>query len=210
MPRMFTGAVAVIAAWSLAATASAQGNESRISAARDSIITDRTLGISFVRIGSLTSHQVNNYEMLLQSAEGTIKRASVKVSVSGKRLVDLSGSFGGMLDLDDPAAKSLLKDRVRVDSVAVGDLCFRREYWAVYAGMGAWEGVINCLALVGSQYYALSMSADLPAGKPGEIANGIKSNAEFLQLRVVDALSDSREPVVQQFNALLSSVRLSR
>lgn len=121
----------------------------------------------------------------------------------------MSGSYGGTVYLDTPMAMSVSENLVKVDSVQTDGLWFRREYWAVYAGMGAWEGVINCTAFLNGQYYVLSLHADIELGKPGEVADGKSVSAEQLRARVADVLSDGREPAVRAFNDLLSSFHVT-
>ncbi len=173
------------------------------------MMTDQTLGISFLKIGQATGQDENGYRMYLQSASGTIRQAMAQVSVSQRVVVDLSGSYGGKLYLDDPKAKALLKNRMKVDTVNIGGLSFRREFWAVYAGMGAWEGVINCYAIHNRRYYVLSLNANIILGKPGEVVDGGKISAELLRTRLADILNDNREPVIQKFNDFLSAFQVS-
>jgi hypothetical protein len=173
-------------------------------------MTDKTLGISFLRIGEAARQIENGYSMSLQSTGGRIKLATAGVSVSRRRFVDLSGSYGGRLFLDELKAEAFLKNRVKVDTIIIDGFRFRREFWAVYAGMGAWEGVINCYAFHNRRYYSLSLNADLTLGKPGEVVEGGRMSAELLRSRLVDILNDSREPVIQQFNNFLSSFQVSK
>jgi hypothetical protein len=173
------------------------------------MMTDQTLGISFLRLGQAARQNENGYRMYLQSASGKIRQAMAQVSVSQRVVVDLPGSYGGMMYLDEPKAKALLKNRVNVDSVTIGGLQFRREFWAVYAGMGAWEGVINCYAFHNGQYYVLSLNAQLTLGKPGEVIDGKRINAEHLRTRLAGILNDNREPVIQRFNDFLSAFQVS-
>lgn len=209
MPRMFSYAVTIIVACAFTTSGLAQVDKSRSSVPRDSMISDQTLGISFLRIGTETIHGGNGYRMLLQSSEGTIRRATAGVKISSRRFVDLSGSYGGEVYLDDLKTRSLLKNRVKVDSINLGGLWYSREFWAVYAGMGAWEGVINCYAFHNRQYYVCSLNADLMIGKPGEVVDGGRMSAEVLRERVMDILNDSREPIIHKFNDFLSSVQVS-
>jgi hypothetical protein len=210
MPRFFLCAATFLLCWTLPTSVVAQVDQARPSALRDSVMVDQTLGISFLRIGNATRHDANGYSMSLQNPGGKIRVATAAILVSSERVVDLSGSYGGKLYLDKPMAKALLTNRVKVDSVSISGLWFRREFWAVYAGMGAWEGVTNCYAFLNGQYYVLSLSAELTLGKPGEIVDGEGTSAELLRGRVVDILSDGREPVVQKFNDLLVSFQVSR
>lgn len=136
MPRLFVCAVTILLSWTSTISVLAQVDKTRSPASQDSVMTDKTLGVSFLRIGSAIRHEGTGYSMSLQEPGGKIGLAIAGVSVSSRPVVDLSGSYGGKLYLDDPKAKSLLKNRVKVDTVNVGGLLFRREFWAVYAGMG--------------------------------------------------------------------------
>ena len=200
-------AATALLAWASASVSVAQ-NQFAEAALADSIVGDQALGVSFLRVGDVKKHGENGYAMSLQSLDGRIKQATAGVSISPSRAVDLSGSYGGTVNPDDPAAASLLKNRVKVDTVTAGGLQFRREYWAVYAGMGAWEGIIHCYAFNNGQYDVLSLNAGVILGKPGDDVDGEKMTTEQLQARMVTILSDSHEPVVKMFNDLLSSFQV--
>ncbi len=189
--------------------AMAQTDSTRSVASRNSMVTDQALGISFLSLGQAARQNENGYRMSLQSASGNIRQATAQVSVSQRAVVDLPGSYGGMMYLDEPKAKALLTNRVRIDTVTSGGLQFRREFWAVYAGMGAWEGVINCYAFHNGQYYVLSLNAQLALGKPGELVGRKRASAEVLRTRLANILTDNQEPVVQKFNAFLSAFQVN-
>ncbi len=210
MPRLFVCALTLLLCWNLTVSVQAQVETTQSLASRDSMITDQTLGISFLRIGPATRLDGNGYSMSLQSPGGKIRLATAGVSVSNRPVVDLSGSYGGKLYLDDTIAESILKNRVKVDTVNIGGLLFRREFWAVYAGMGAWEGVINCYALHNGQYCVVSLNVDITLEKPGEVVEGAKLTSELLQTRLVDILNDVQEPVIRKFNDFLSSFQVSK
>jgi len=209
MPRLFVCAVTILLAWTSTIPGVAQVDTTRSAVSRDSMMTDQTLGISFLRLGQAARQNENGYRMFLQSASGNIRQAMAQVSVSQRVVVDLPGSYGGMMYLDEPKAKALLRNRVNVDTVTIGGLQFRREFWAVYAGMGAWEGVINCYAFHNGQYYVLSLNAQLTLGKPGEVVDGERISAEVLRTRLSDILNDNQEPVIQRFNDFLSAFQVS-
>jgi hypothetical protein len=135
--------------------------------------------------------------------------AVAEVSVSDRLFVDLPGSYGGRLYLDSPPAGRILPSRVMVDSVVTAGCKFRREYWAVYAGMGMWEGVINCYARVGGRYYIVSLIQATPLGKPGEQVDGKPLGAEELKTRLLSSLRDSTGVLVGRFADLLSSVQIT-
>jgi hypothetical protein len=210
MPRLFVCAATILIGWTSTLSVVAQVEKTRSPASGDSMMTDQTLGISFLRIGKAAWQDENGHRMCLQSPGGNIRLAMAGVSVSPRRFVELSGSYGGRLYLDEPKARPLLKNRVKVDTVNFGGLRFRREFWAVYAGMGQWEGVINCYAFHNRQYYVLSLNADISLGKPGEVVDGARMIAELLRTHLAGILNDSREPVIQSFNDFLSTFQVSR
>ncbi len=174
------------------------------------VVTDRILGISFLQIGRANGRSRDSYTALIESARGKLRQAAASVSVTVRPRVDLSGSFGGVVYLDDPRTWSVRDNIVTLDTISVGGVRFRREYWAVYAGMGAWEGVINCTALRNGLFYTLSMNAGMHVGKPGEVSNGRALRPEDLREQVVNVLCDSTEPVVQSFHELLASFQFLR
>jgi hypothetical protein len=209
MPRLRVCALTMLLILASTKSGVAQVDRTRSSAPRDSMMSDQTLGVSFLRVGQVARHDENGYKMSLQSPGGKIRLATAGISVSVRRVVDLPGSYGGKMYLDELKAKSFLKNRVKVDTVDIGGLQFRREFWAVYAGMGAWEGVINCYAYHNRQYYVLSLNADVTLGRPGEVVDGERISAELLRTRLANILNDRQEPVIQKFNAFLSSFQVS-
>jgi hypothetical protein len=210
MPRLFVCAATIVIGWTSTLSGVAHVDRTPSPASRDSMMTDQSLGISFLRIGKTAWQDGNGHRMCLQSPGGNIRLATAGVSVSPRPFVDLSGSYGGRLYLDEPKARPLLKNRVKIDTVNIDGLRFRREFWAVYAGMGQWEGVINCYAFHNRQYYVLSLNADISLGKPGEVVDGARISAGLLRTRLVGILDDSREPVIQSFNDFLSTFQVSK
>ncbi len=173
-------------------------------------VVDQSLGISFLNVGNITAQSAKSYTLSLQSATGNLRQAGVTITVSERVGIDLSGSLGGKLYVDDPGFNAVSRNVVRVDTVVVDGLQFRREFWAVYAGMGAWEGVVNCYAFHGGQYYSVCMNADVHAGRPGEVVDGKPVSDEDLRTRIAATLSDPREPLISQFGRLVSSFRVVR
>lgn len=198
----------ILVSWVSAALGATQMEPASSPTARDTIMTDRNTGVSFLRIGQPAGAGEKRNMMYLQSSTGRIKLATAGVSISPRLFVDLSGSFGGSVYLDEPNAASLLKNIVDVDTIDIYGLRFRREYWAVYAGMGQWEGIINCSALHNNQYYVLSLNADISLGKPGEVVEGETLNAESLRTRLLEILNDNQESVVRRFYNLLASLQI--
>ncbi len=187
----------------------AQELQARPPVSPDGIVTDQALGITFLRIAPAVKQDGVGYRMHLQGSGGSLTHATAEVSVSDRPYVDLSGTYGGILYLDDVKADFQLENRVMVDSVTAGGLQFRREYWVVYGGMGGWEGVINCYALHDQHFYHLSLDSDASMGKPGEVVGAGTLIGEQLRMRFATMLQDGREPVVRRFNELLSSFRVS-
>jgi len=200
--------VSVLLVSALATPGLAQVEGTRSSTPGDKTIQDSALGIAFVENGRVEKHTSTGYTIAFQGADATMRDATAQILVTTKPFVDLPGSFGGKLYLDTPEAKRLSKDIVKVDSVVVGSLHFRREYWAVYAGMGAWEGVINCTASGNSEYYVLSLHVDLSLGKPGEVQGGGKLDVDGLEKRAVGILSNPESPVIREFQTMVLSFRV--
>lgn len=174
----------------------------------DSTITDTTLGISFRTMGLAVERKTGGYRIPLARVAGTLMSPAAQMMMSSRRGVDLPGSFGGTLYPDDPKVSSFLKNRMKIDSVTIGGLVFRREYWGVYAGMGAWESVINCSAFMNGRWYTVSLNADVMLGRPGEIINGKAVDAGDLRNHLLNVLIDPGEPAVRDFNVILSTIQM--
>ena len=101
-----------------------------------------------------------------------------------------------------------MDNRVLIDSVTTNYMSFRREYWAVYAGMGMWECVINCTVQRNGRFYIISLIQDRSLGKPGEETEGRPLSAEALKTKAITSLRDTTDVVVKQFDALLGSVQI--
>jgi hypothetical protein len=170
---------------------------------------DSALGIAFMRVGILEKTDSSTYRMTLQSAKNSsAQTALTQVSVTDRLFVDLPGSYGGRLFLDKQLNSHLLANRVKVDSVNTGQQSFRREYWIVYAGMGMWEGVINCSTQEGGRYYVVSLIQKMSLGKPGEEVDGTQLTAENLRGNYLKSLQDTTNEIVNKFTTLLSSVQI--
>ena len=167
-------------------------------------VEDPALGIAFNRIGAVEKSDSSTYGMKLQS----LHPARVQVSVGDRLFVDLPGTYGGRLYLDTPSASRSFQDRVLVDSVNTGGRSFSREYWIVYAGMGMWEGVINCYTEEGGRYYIVSFIQDVPIGKPGEEVDGKHLDGGALKERFLTSLRDTTNESIRQFDALLGSIQI--
>ena len=209
MPRLFLCVTTILLGWASTTAVMPQAKSGGVGPSGMEMVTEQTAGISFLKIGHPLSNTASEYVMALQSSGGSIRSATAGVSVSEKRFVYLPGSCGARLYLDDADAQPLLKNRVNIDTVRIAGLQFRREFWAVYAGMGQWEGVINCYAFHNNQFYTLSLNAGVSLGKPGEVVDGVKISGELLRSRMADILNNTQEPVIQMFNDLLSSFRVN-
>ena len=110
--------------------------------------------------------------------------------------------------LDKPQRTRVLKSRIMVDTVNPSGLAFTREYWAVYCGMGMWEGVINCYTEKSGTYYIVSMVQDGPFGKPGQIRDGEPVTAAQIRQKVLFSLQDTTDQAVQAFSKLIASVEI--
>lgn len=151
------------------------------------------------------------YSVTLPSSEASADRpAQAEVTATDRLFVDLPGSYGGRLYFDEPAASALMKNRMLVDSVQTGQQHFRREYWAVYAGMGMWEGVINCYTREAGRYYVVSMVQPMQAGKPGEESGDRPLSSDELKAKVVNALRDTTNAAVARFTTMLNSVQINK
>ncbi len=172
-------------------------------------VQNNVLGISFAKVGTVVKLDSSTYRItLLSSGTSPAQSTTALVSVSDRLFIDLPGSYGGRVYLDSPSAVPLFKNRVMVDSVNTGRLNFRREYWAVYAGMGMWDCVINSYVRKNGRYYIVSLVQDKMIGKPGEIVDGKPLKAENLKWKVVSSLQDTTNSIVHEFNKLLFSFQI--
>jgi len=169
------------------------------------------LGISFAKVGAVTQIDNSTYRISMSSSNTSPgESAYAQVSSASKLFVDLPGSYGGRVYLDSPSANKLLQNRALVDSVNNGQLIFHRGYWAVYAGMGMWDCVINCSVQKNGRYYIVSLIQEKMMGKPGEIVDSQPLKAENLKSKVVSYLQDTTNSTVSKFNKLLSSFQINK
>ncbi|MFA6542229.1 MAG: hypothetical protein WCT99_11555 [Bacteroidota bacterium] len=175
------------------------------------VIHNTGMGISFAAAGPVNTIDSVTYQIPLESSGNSQTRSAVvTISASDKMFVDLPGSYGGRLYLDTPAASNFSANRLAADSVYTEQSAFCREYWAVYAGMGMWDGVINCYTKVDGHYYVVSLNRQISAGKPGEEVNGAQLRSEDLQKNVFNTLQDSTDELVNDFTSLLRTVRIQK
>ena len=165
------------------------------------------LGISFASTGNVEQRDSAACSMRWVSSQSSAGSALAEVAVSDMPYVDLPGSYGGRLYPDAPHDAGILRSRVLVDSVFTASFGFRREYWAVYAGMGMWEGVINCYARAGAGYCIVSLVREMTLGKPGEQVGGGTLSAKDMRAGLLAALRDSTGEFNGRFGELLASVQ---
>lgn len=173
-------------------------------------IHDDVLGISFAKIGSVSKLDNSTYRISLSTENSPVQSAIATVSLSDRLFIDLPGSYGGRVYLDSPAGIKLLKNRMKVDTVNISGRNFRREYWAVYAGMGMWDCVINCYSKENGKYYLVSLVQDKPAGKPGLVVDGKQITNAELKSKALFSMQDTTESIVKDFNKLLSSIQIHK
>lgn len=166
-------------------------------------IKDNALGISFIKAGETARIDTSTYNIKLPSS------AAAQVSVSNKLFVDLPGSYGGRLYFDSPNAW-IEQNKVKTDNVNSGGQNYQREYWAVYAGMGMWECVINCYTRINGKYYIVSYIQDRQLGKPGEINEGKQLKAEDLKLQALSYLQNQSNNSISEFYTLLASFQIQK
>ena len=175
----------------------------------ENIIHDRTLGISFCKAGKVVKQDSTTFRITLSSTSGlSPQTADALVTTSDKLFVDLPGSYGGRVYLDSPGGVRVLHNRILVDSVNNGQQTFHRGYWAVYAGMGMWDCVINNYIRENGKYYIVSLVQDKQFGKPGEIINGKPLTKHELKFRIISSLQDTTNNIVNEFNKLVSSFKI--
>ena len=167
-----------------------------------------SLGFFFKKIGPVLQVGKSTYKIMLSSDNSSVESAAAQVSVSGRLFLDLPGSYGGIVN-PDSSSTGFYKNRIMVDSFKTNNESFTREYWAVYAGMGMWDCVINCYKKEGNKYYILSLIQDKQIGKPGEVSGGKSLTSEELKLKIVFSLKDTTEAIIKQFNELVSSFQTS-
>ncbi|MGB9773150.1 MAG: hypothetical protein ACP5JH_00980 [Bacteroidota bacterium] len=172
-------------------------------------VTNKSFGFSFKTAGEVVREDSATYSIKFSALSGLNGSTPYAyVSVSNEPFVYLPGSYGGRYFLNQNAQADLLIDRLLIDSITVNGLKFRREYWAVYAGMGAWEAVVNCYTLQKDRYYVISLVQDLQSGKPGEVINDKKLTKEEIQSSLLHMMQDATSSTIRQFNQILYSFSL--
>jgi hypothetical protein len=186
-------------------------NKSNAQQDQSGLVHDDTLGIIFAKVGAVVKIDSTTFHITMPPSENSAAQpAMAQVTATDRLFIDLPGSYGGRLYYDEPAASTMIENKVMTDSVQTGQQNFRREYWAVYAGMGMWEGVINCYTLQAGRYYVVSLVQEIPAGKPGEDSGDKPLTAENLKMKVLDALRDTTNVAVTKFTTMLNSVQVNK
>ncbi len=122
----------------------------------------------------------------------------------------MPGTYGGRYYFEKGNGGLTPSDRVRGDSVSVNGLKFAKDYWAVYAGEGQWETVINCYALTSGHYCIMSLQHDVATPMPGEILDGSKITNGEIRAKLISALRDTTNSYVASFNEILSSFSITK
>jgi hypothetical protein len=175
------------------------------------VVHDDTLGVGFAKVGAVAKVDSSTYRVTLPGSDNTTAQPPVaQLTATDRLFVDLPGSYGGRLYFDDPAASRMIQNRMVVDTVQTGEQVFKREYWVVYAGMGMWEGVINCYTQEAGRYYVVSLVQEVPAGKPGEGADDKPLTSEELKAKVLTGLRDTTNVAVAEFTTMLHSVQINK
>ncbi len=175
----------------------------------ENLIQDKTLGISFAKVGDVVKQDSSTYRITLTSSSSySPQTATALVTISNRLFVDLPGSYGGRLYLDSPAGTRFFRNRILTDSVNNGRQIFHRGYWAVYAGMGMWDCVINNYFLNNGKYYIVSLVQEKQLGKPGEVLSGKTVTNEELKLKALSSLQDTTNNIVNEYNKLISSFQI--
>ena len=173
---------------------------------------NNSLGFKVGYEGTLIQRSKNEYVIKLPASVNSlaISRNEVHIFVDQRPFVDLPGTYGGKLYLDGPESSRLMKNRIYVDTTGSDSVKFIREYWVVYAGMGAWECVTNCCTQNADRYYLLSLVNDIIAGKPGEIIDGKKLTSEELKAKLLGEMQDTLNVMVQEFNRIVRSFEIDK
>jgi hypothetical protein len=171
-------------------------------------IQNNDLGISFAQLGLVKLINDSTYNITFTSHDVLSPKAVAEISTTNRLFVSLPGSYGGRLYLDSPNEIKIFKNRILLDSVNTGNKTFQRSYWAVYAGMGMWDCVINCHVKQNEKYYVVSLVQEKHLGKPGEIVDGKAITTKELQSKALSALRDTNNDIISKFNKLLSTVQI--
>ena len=161
--------------------------------------------------GTLIQKSKNEYEIKLRADEELSNdRNEVHIFVSERPFVYLPGTFGGKYYFADNPNSVLAEDRIPGDSMTFNGIKFARDYWAVYAGQGQWEAVINCYGFHGGKYFVLSLGHAAFTGMPGEEINGIRVTKQQMRTKLINALRDTTNNIVRSFNQILGSFSVTK
>jgi hypothetical protein len=175
------------------------------------VYVDRTYGFRVQYEGTLAQRGSDEYEIDLPASTKEASMGSkVRIFVSQQPFVYLPGTYGGRYHFSGDRSGVTLSGRVAGDPVNVNGLEFARDYWAVYAGMGQWETVVNCYALYDGQYYIISLEHDFLTGMPGEIVNGSRTTKQQIRDNLINILRDTTNSYVKSFNEILGSFSIAK
>ena len=149
-------------------------------------------------------------ERLTPTAQSGVQEAFIDAALAEHPSIDLPGSYGGRLVLDSPAGAAIAESIIRTDLVTTADRTWRREYRAVYAGMGMWDCVIRCYSDVDGRDLSVTLVQTMTAGKPGEEVNGAPLRTESVRATLLTRMQDATSPAVQRLTALLGSLSIDQ
>jgi len=187
------------------------GHDKQMSSKRFDVYVSQSHGFRVQYEGTLVQRSKDEYVIKLPVlSDGENAQSYIHIFVSRQPFVYLPGTYGGRYYFNDDRTGKTLSDRVSGDSVSVNGIEFARDYWAVYAGQGQWETVINCYALHDGQYYVISLGRNVRTGMPGAVANGSRITKPQMRARLIDAMRDTSNAYVKSFNQILGSFSISK
>ena len=168
-------------------------------------------GFKFQYEGTLTERDKDEYVIKLPAnASGDGAESFVHIFVDARPFVYLPGTYGGKYYYSEAKDSRVTENRIPDDSVSVNGVRFARDYWAVYAGQGQWETVINCYAFHEGQYYVVSCVHNFLTAMPGETVNGVRTSKQQIRTKLINALHDTTNDYVKSFNQILGSVSFTK
>lgn len=171
------------------------------------MIEDRGMNLSFLNIGNARKVDSTTYSIDIEASDN-VRRASIEIAVTGALFVNLPGTYGGRLFLNPSTPGQVMKSLVLSDSVWLNQNKFERQYWVSYAGMGLWEGVINCYRKENGKYYVVSLVQDESLGQPEKKVDSGSGTFEFLQMKMLKSLLDTTSVTVKLFNRVAGSLKI--
>ncbi len=183
----------------------------QVSARETHVYVDSSYGFKVQYAGTLVQKNRDEYVIQLPSTSTRSNSGGeVHIFVSQQPFVYLPGTYGGRYYFPNDGTDRTSSDRVPGDSVIVNGQSFARDYWAVYAGQGQWETVINCYVFHNGQYYVVSMLHNFLTGMPGEIVNGTRITKKQMRASLIEKLHDPANAYVSSFNQVLESFSFTK